>query len=59
VVSDDVPGAILREAEEGRFAAVAVGRTGMRKGPLARLFATSVTHALFERLTGAALWVSR
>lgn len=59
VVSDDVPGAILREAEEGRYAAVAVGRTGMRKGPLARLFATSVTHALFERLTGAALWVSR
>ncbi|MHC1752969.1 universal stress protein [Humidesulfovibrio sp.] len=59
VVSDDVPGSILREAEEGRFAAVAVGRTGMRRGPLARLFATSVTVALFQRLTGAALWVSR
>lgn len=59
VVSDDVPGAILREAEEGRYAAVAVGRTGMRRGPLARLFATSVTVALFQRLTGAALWVSR
>jgi len=59
VVSDDVPGSILREAEEGRYAAVAVGRTGMRRGPLARLFATSVTVALFQRLTGAALWVSR
>ncbi len=59
VVSDDVPGAILREAEEGRHAAVAVGRTGMRKGPLARLFATSVTLALFRKLSGAALWVSR
>jgi len=58
-VSDDVPGAILREAERGRYAAVAVGRTGMRKGPLARIFATSVTLALFRKLTGAALWVSR
>lgn len=58
-VSDDVPAAILREAEDGRYAAVAVGRTGMRKGPLARIFATSVTLALFNRLTGAALWVSR
>jgi hypothetical protein len=58
-VSDDVPGAILREAEMGRYAAVAVGRTGLRKGPLARIFATSVTLALFNRLIGAALWVSR
>lgn len=59
VVADDVPEAIMRESDEGRYAAVAVGRTGMRKGPLARLFATSVTHALFRKLTGAALWVSR
>lgn len=59
VVADDVPAAIMRESDEGRYAAVAVGRTGMRKGPLARLFATSVTHALFRKLTGAALWVSR
>ncbi|MDP2846635.1 MAG: universal stress protein UspA [Humidesulfovibrio sp.] len=58
-VSDDVPGTILREAEAGRYAAVAVGRTGMQKGPLARIFATSVTIALFNRLNGAALWVSR
>lgn len=58
-VSDDVASAILHEAEAGRYAAVAVGRTGLRKGPLERLFATSVTIALFRRLTGAALWVSR
>ena len=58
-VSDDIPGAILREAERGRYAVVAVGRTGLRKGPLAKLFATSVTVALFRKLTGAALWVSR
>jgi len=58
-VADDVPEAILREAERGRYAAVAVGRTGIKKGPLARLFATSVTVALFHRLKGAVLWVSR
>lgn len=58
-VSDDIPGAILREAERGQYAAVAVGRTGLRKGPLASLFATSVTVALFRKLSGAVLWVSR
>jgi hypothetical protein len=59
-VADDVPEVILREAERGRYAAVAVGRTGIKKGgALARLFATSVTIALFHKLRGAALWVSR
>lgn len=58
-VDDDVPGAILREAARGRYAVVAVGRTGAKKGPLARLFATSVTLALFKQLKGAVLWVSR
>lgn len=58
-LSDDVPAAILREADQGCYAAVAVGRTGLRKGPLAKLFETSVTVALFRKLTGAALWVSR
>jgi hypothetical protein len=50
-VSDDVPGAILREAERGRYAAVAVGRTMRRRGKLAELFTTSVTIALFRKLT--------
>jgi len=59
-VADDVPEAILRESARGRYAAVAVGRTGLKKGgPISRLFATSVTVALFKKLTGAALWVSR
>jgi len=59
-VDDDVPEAILREAERGRYAAVAVGRTGIKHGgPLSRLFATSVTVALFRKLKGAVLWVSR
>jgi hypothetical protein len=58
--ADDVAEVILREAERGRYAAVAVGRTGIKKGgALARLFATSVTIALFHKLKGAALWVSR
>ena len=57
--SDDVPQAILREAERGRYAAVAVGRTSMHSGGLAQFFFTSVTLALFRKLTGAALWVSR
>jgi nucleotide-binding universal stress UspA family protein len=58
-VSDDVPGAILREAERGRYAAVAVGRPMKRRGRLAEIFATSVTMVLLRRLSGAALWVSR
>lgn len=58
-VSDDIPGAILREAERGGYAAVALGRTGRSKGGLARFFTTSVTDALFHKLTGAALWLSK
>lgn len=57
--SDDIPQAILREAERGRYAAVAVGRTSYRKGGLAQLFSHSVTMSLFRKITGAALWVSR
>lgn len=56
---DDVAQTILREAERGRYAAVAVGRTAMHTGGLAQFFFTSVTLALFRKLTGAALWVSR
>lgn len=57
--SDDVAGAILREAVRGGYAAVAVGRTSYRKGGLAQFFTHSVTMSLFRKLTGAALWVSR
>lgn len=58
-VSDDVPGAILREAERGRYAAVAVGRTAKRSGTLSMLFKSSVTVQLFRKISGPALWVSR
>jgi nucleotide-binding universal stress UspA family protein len=57
--SDNVAQAILREADRGRYAAVAVGRSDRRKGTLSQFFAGSTAMALFRKLTGAALWVSR
>jgi nucleotide-binding universal stress UspA family protein len=57
--SDNVAQAILNEAKRGRYTAVAVGRSDRHKGVLSQLFSGSVTMALFRRLTGAALWVSR
>ncbi|MBU1229403.1 MAG: universal stress protein [Proteobacteria bacterium] len=57
--SDNVAQALLHEAGQGRYAAVAVGRSDRHKGVLSQLFRGSVTMAMFRRLTGAALWVSR
>ncbi|MDQ7836551.1 MAG: universal stress protein UspA [Humidesulfovibrio sp.] len=57
--NDNVAQAILDEAGRGRYAAVAVGRSDRHKGVLSQLFTGSVTMALFRKLTGAALWVSR
>lgn len=57
--TDNVAQAIINEATRGCYAAVAVGRSGRHKGVLSQLFAGSVTMALFRKLTGAALWVSR
>jgi len=50
--------AILKEAEDKRFAAVAVGRTGTGQGLLKRIFVGSVSQALFQELQGAALWLA-
>jgi len=50
--------AIMKEADEGRFAAVAVGRTGTGQGLLKRIFVGSVSQALFQELQGAALWLA-
>jgi nucleotide-binding universal stress UspA family protein len=50
--------AILREADEGRFAVVAVGRTGTGQGLLKKIFVGSVSQALFQELQGAALWLA-
>ena len=54
----NVSKAILKEADEGRFAAVAVGRTGTGQGLLKKIFVGSVSRALFQELQGAALWLA-
>ncbi len=51
--------AILKEAQERRYAAVAVGRTGAGGGLLGRLFMGSVSMALFREIREAALWACR
>jgi hypothetical protein len=48
---------ILREAQEGRFAAVAVRQTGVGRGILEKIFSGSLCNALFKDLENAALWV--
>lgn len=48
---------LLREAQEGGYAAVAAGRTGRGQGLLRRMFMGSVSGYLFRNLQGAALWV--
>ncbi|MCF8061296.1 MAG: universal stress protein [Deltaproteobacteria bacterium] len=49
-------GAILREAEEGGYAAVAVARG--RKSFMDKMFMGSVSMSLFREIEKAALWVS-
>ena len=57
VEASDVTKAILREAEQGRYAVVGVGRTGTGQGRLKKLFMGSVSDSLFHELEGAALWI--
>jgi nucleotide-binding universal stress UspA family protein len=49
--------AILAEADRGRYAVVATGRTGRGRGLLRRVFMGSATQALLRELDGAALWI--
>lgn len=49
--------AILKEAEQGKFAAVAVGRTGKGQRLLEKFFLGSVSFKLFRELERSALWV--
>ena len=53
----NVSDTILKEAEQGKFAAVALGRTGVGQGLLKSIFMGSVSDTLFRELKGAALWV--
>jgi len=58
--SGGVAKSILKEAGEGRFAAVAVGRSGgADKGIFGKMFTGSVSTPLFKALEGAALWICR
>ena len=53
----NVSDTILKEAEQGKYAAVALGRTGLGQGLLKSLFMGSVSNTLFRELKGAALWI--
>ena len=50
--------AILKEAEQGQFAAVAVGQTGVGRGFLEKIFTGSLCNKLVKDLENAALWIS-
>jgi len=64
VESDSPARAILAEADAGRYAVVAAGRTGAGRDrtsffSLPRIFFGSASDVLFHELTGAVLWVCR
>ncbi|SLM29736.1 putative universal stress protein UspA [Desulfamplus magnetovallimortis] len=48
---------IMDEAEQKKYAAVALGRSGGEKSLFTRIFKGEVCHALFRELEGASLWV--
>ena len=56
--SKDPAELILKQAEEGEFAAVAVGRTGGKPDGLRNIFG-STSQTLLRKLEGAALWISK
>lgn len=49
---------ILKEARQGQYAAVAVGRSAGKPASLGALFG-SVSQTLLRKLEGAALWISK
>ena len=49
--------AILQELERGRYAAVAVGRTGVDVHPVRRFFVGSVSRQLINAVSDAGLWI--
>lgn len=59
VESRNVAKAILAEAEAGRYAVVAMGRTGVGQGRFPRLFMGSASDTLYQQLKGSVLWVCR
>jgi nucleotide-binding universal stress UspA family protein len=59
VKSSDPAGAILKEADRGKYAVVATGRHMGRETGLDRMFPSSVSTQLLRKLKDATLWVSR
>lgn len=59
VRSGDAAGAILHEANTGRYAVVAAGRNRKKQGMLKFIFPGSVSRILMRDLERAALWISR
>jgi nucleotide-binding universal stress UspA family protein len=57
VEAGNVARAILREADDGRFAVVTVGRTGAGEGLLRKVFMGSVSTTLFTEIEKASLWI--
>lgn len=58
VTGTDCAGLIMRAADNGRFAVVAVGSTGAGRGLIRRMIMGSVSLKLQKDLANAALWVS-
>ncbi|MFO7985405.1 MAG: universal stress protein [Desulfatiglandaceae bacterium] len=57
VVDDgNVPKTIMEHAEEGKYAVVATGRTGMDRGLFKKMFMGSVSQTLFRELEKSTLW---
>jgi nucleotide-binding universal stress UspA family protein len=57
VQEGNVARAVLKEAQDGRFAVIAAGRTGTGQSAIKRVFLGSVSNALFREIEGAVLWV--
>jgi nucleotide-binding universal stress UspA family protein len=61
IVQGDPAEEIFKEAESGKYAAIALGRTGRAKAgqpPQERKFMGSVTQKLLRKVESVALWVS-
>jgi nucleotide-binding universal stress UspA family protein len=58
IVSNNVAESILNVAEEGQFAAVALGRRKAQQGFLRKLFTGSVSSRIFRELQRTSLWIS-
>jgi nucleotide-binding universal stress UspA family protein len=59
IESSDIAKAITAQAEDGKFAVVAVGRSGSGGCSLRDMFLGSVSFGLFKELSGSVLWVHR